>query len=39
MKMRKSMKNEDELMYKAIRKGDVKAFERFYRKMIIVLLT
>jgi RNA polymerase sigma-70 factor (ECF subfamily) len=26
------MKDEDEYMYKAIRKGDVKAFERFYRK-------
>ena len=26
------MKDEDEYMYKAIRKGDVKAFERFYKK-------
>jgi RNA polymerase sigma-70 factor (ECF subfamily) len=26
------MKNEDESMYKAIRKGNVKAFERFYKK-------
>jgi RNA polymerase sigma-70 factor (ECF subfamily) len=26
------MKDEDEYMYKAIRKGDLKAFERFYKK-------
>ena len=26
------MKDEDEYIYKAIRKGDVKAFERFYKK-------
>jgi RNA polymerase sigma-70 factor (ECF subfamily) len=29
--MRKSMNHEDESMYKAIRKGDIKAFERFYK--------
>jgi RNA polymerase sigma-70 factor (ECF subfamily) len=30
--MGQTMKNEDESMYKAIRKGNVKAFENFYKK-------